>query len=311
MRSLLAALALAGIATFSAHAQSAPVTEEILVTGVREGPRLWHFDGPKGEVYILGTVRPLPKGLAWKSTQLELVLKRTDRVLVGEAQVSLGLRDLVTNRDAVRNPDDAKLSDQLDARTRERLVAQRQALNLKPDAFENWRPFIAGGMLLNRAFDRAGLGGDVDAQNSTLAQLRKRKIKPTNVFVAPRRNLVKALNGMPLGADAPCLGAYLNVAEKGVPMARKRAIAWAEGDIATLRQTQDNTAGLECAAALEHGGVPIDQLVETYKKSWMTGLVAAGEKPGVTLAIVPMSYLLQTDGLLDRLAKVGVTVEGP
>jgi uncharacterized protein YbaP (TraB family) len=211
----------------------------------------------------------------------------------------------------MRNPDGAKLSDQLDAPTRDRLTAQRQALNLAPGAYENWRPYIAGTMLAGRAFERAGLGDDVDARAVTLAKLKKRKIRPTNVFAPPTRDMIGALNKMPLGADAPCMDAYLKIAEHGVPTARARAIAWANGDIATLRTTRDTTFGLSCLSALEHGGVPVDKLVARFKADWMKALLAAKDKPGVTLAIVPMSYVLHEDGLLAELAAAGVKVEGP
>lgn len=302
------ALALAGPVV---SAQPAPAGEEVLVVGAREGPQLWHIDGPKGEIFILGTVQPLPKKFTWTTTRLDLVIKRTDRVLIGETYLRFGLRDVITRRDAVRNPDGAKLSDQLDARTRDRLVSQRQALNLAPDAFENWRPYIAGAMLANRAFERAGLGDDVDARAVTLAKARKRGIKPINVFRAPSRDMISALNTMPLGADAPCMDVYLTIAEKGVPAARIRANAWAKGDVATLRATRETSAGLACLSALEHGGVPVDKLLAQFKADWLKALLAAREQTGVTLAIVPMAYLLEDDGLLAQLAAAGVSVEGP
>lgn len=312
MRAFLLALAVA-LAAPAGMAQSPPPTgaEEVLVIGEREGPELWHIDGPQGEIFILGTVQPLPKSFTWKTTRLDLVVKRTDRVLVGENSVRIGLGDVLTRRDAVRNPDGAKLSDQLDAPTRERLTAQRQALNLPPDAFENWRPYVAGAMLASRAFDRAGLGGKVDAGAVTLAKLKQRKIKPTNVFRAPTRDLIKGLNTMPLGADAPCMDAYLKVAEHGVETARTRAVAWAKGDVASLRATRDANFGLSCLSALEHGGVPVDKLMAQFKSDWLKALLAAKDQPGVTLAIVPMNYLLHEDGLLAQLAAAGLTVEGP
>jgi uncharacterized protein YbaP (TraB family) len=310
MRFLIFTLAMA-LAAPLAGAQAPAPGAEVLVVGAREGPQLWHFDGALGEVFILGTVQPLPKRFTWNTARLDLVIKRTDRVLVGENAVRIGLSDVLTRRDAVRNPDGAKLSDQLDAPTRERLTTQRQALNLAPDAYENWRPYIAGAMLAGRAFERAGLGDDVDARAVTLAKLKKRKIWPTNVFAAPKRDMIGALNKMPLGADAPCMDAYLKIAEHGVPAARARAIAWANGDIAALRATREDTSALACMSALEHGGVPVDKLVARFKVDWMKALLAAKDQPGVTLAIVPMSHVLHEDGLLARLAAAGVKVEGP
>jgi uncharacterized protein YbaP (TraB family) len=311
MRGFLFALAMALAAPAALAQTEAPASAEVIVIGEMEGPRLWYFDGPGGEVFILGVVQPLPKSFTWKTTRLDLILKRTDRVLVGENGVRIGLSDLVTRRDAVRNPDGAKLSDQLDARTRERLVAQRQALNLPPDAFENWRPYVAGAMLVDRAYDRAGLGNKVNASAITLAKLKKRGVRPTNVFRAPKGDLVRALNTMPLGADAPCMDAYLKLAEQGVAVAQTRAVAWANGDVATLRATRDNNFALSCLSALEHGGVPVDKLVAQFKADWLKALLAAKEQKGVTLAIVPMSYLLNEDGLLAALAAAGVKVEGP
>ena len=66
-----------------AQAQGQPqALEEIVVTGERTGPGLWHVQHGDAQVWILGSMSPLPKGITWRSKQVEQVLGATSQVLV-------------------------------------------------------------------------------------------------------------------------------------------------------------------------------------------------------------------------------------
>ena len=77
---MLAAL-LGAAAAGAASAQSpqdAPETsdEEVLVSGVRPGPPLWKVRKGDNTLYVLAIVNPMPKGLEWRSREVESVLDR-------------------------------------------------------------------------------------------------------------------------------------------------------------------------------------------------------------------------------------------
>src|SRR5271155_3707917 len=56
--------------------------EELTVTGERTGPGMWRVHRGNSQLWILGSISPLPKGITWRSKQVEQVLTTTQRVLV-------------------------------------------------------------------------------------------------------------------------------------------------------------------------------------------------------------------------------------
>ena len=73
-----------GAAAQSPPATQAPPTqlEELTVTGERTGPGMWRVHRGSSQLWILGSISPLPKGITWRSKQVEQVLTTTQRVLV-------------------------------------------------------------------------------------------------------------------------------------------------------------------------------------------------------------------------------------
>jgi hypothetical protein len=59
-----------------------PVMDEVVVTGERTGPGMWRVHRGAAQVWILGSMSPLPKGITWRATQVEQVLDSANEVLV-------------------------------------------------------------------------------------------------------------------------------------------------------------------------------------------------------------------------------------
>lgn len=285
--------------------------DEIVVVGERPGPRLWRIEtSAGGEVYVLGTLQPLPKSFTWKTAQIDAVIARADRALIGSNSVSIGIGALIANRKAIRTPGGVDVSDQLDPATRARFHATRAALGYGDGDLEGWRPYIAGLFLMDKAMANAGLSRSLDPQDVTLKKVRKRRIPVETVTKIEAKPLLQALNDMPVGADAPCLAAELDSVQT-VGVMQRRALAWSKGDIETLRALGDRDDGEACLGGLQAGGVPAHRLRETLIADWTSALTAAARRPGVTLAIAPMGSLLAADGVLARLRAQGVAIEGP
>ena len=80
---LRAASLLMGFAAVAASAeQTAPPVDEIVVTAERTGPGMWHVHRGAANVWILGSISPLPRDITWRSKQVESVLESTSQVLV-------------------------------------------------------------------------------------------------------------------------------------------------------------------------------------------------------------------------------------
>src|SRR5277367_51462 len=62
--------------------QAPQVLDEVVVTGERAGPGMWHVHRGAANVWLLGSISPLPRDITWRSKQVETVLESTSQVLV-------------------------------------------------------------------------------------------------------------------------------------------------------------------------------------------------------------------------------------
>ena len=111
--------------TLTLHAQETTSAEpaareldSVVVTGAQPGPGLWKVSKGGHELWILGTVSPLPRGIEWKSDQVRGVLEQADQFLgppgvVVDADVGLfrGMLLLPSALKATRNPDGKTLQE--------------------------------------------------------------------------------------------------------------------------------------------------------------------------------------------------------
>src|SRR5271167_889762 len=122
----IAANLLAGSWTSApSRAEEAPPQQldEVVVTGERTGPGMWHVHRGSAHLWILGSISPLPKGITWRSKQVEQVLGTTNMVLVRkplEIGIVRILWLLLTERDVLMVGGGKRLRDVMPANLHER-----------------------------------------------------------------------------------------------------------------------------------------------------------------------------------------------
>jgi len=75
----------------SAAAAEAPDTDvaEVEVTGERPGPNLWRVSNGDHVVWLMGTLDPLPKGITWRSQEIESVLGEVKQLVPSRPDVDV------------------------------------------------------------------------------------------------------------------------------------------------------------------------------------------------------------------------------
>src|ERR1700724_210909 len=123
--------------------QTQPALDEIVVTAERAGPGMWHVHRGAANVWILGSISPLPRDITWRSKQVENVLESTSQVLVQkplEISVPRILRMLIADRKYLMVGGGKKLKDVLPPELYARFAAQRSKLDESPDKWGRYRP---------------------------------------------------------------------------------------------------------------------------------------------------------------------------
>jgi uncharacterized protein YbaP (TraB family) len=257
-------LALLGLGAPAAEPVSAPeeVLEEVLVTGEQPGPAMWKVTRDGHTLWIMGTLAPLPARMTWRSQQVEDVIRRSGEIL-GNSTASASIRGGMLGAlryvpAALRlrhNPDRATLREVLPPAIYARWSAMhRRVFGKEPAPKERARPFYAADLLQAQALEESGLS-ERDLVWNTVAELAKRhkvRIRQrefTTALQDPGALITDAAK-LPRDKEIACLVATLDYIDHELPKIRRRAEAWAIGDIAALRRLPAPASQRNCAMLL-------------------------------------------------------------
>lgn len=324
-KSVLPALALSLILSTSALAQTASpptvdlgqapaqdesaVVAELTVVAKPPGPAVWLVEKDGARLYILGAAQPLPHRLKWSSPRLEKALDKASLVLV-PPEASVGVTQIASFvlrfGAGLRQPLGKSLENELPPDLRARFVEARTQARKGAGDYKNWKPAVAGFLLLSDFRQAAGLSEAKPVSTvERMAKARKLKVKAVGQY---RMSAVTTIASKLSAEDQLyCLRVALD--EIAYDGAHSTTIGqdWAQGDLGSVRARYQASAAQRCllhapggAALLEKGlALTTDAMTEALKR------------PGVTVAVVDLGFLLPANGVLDRLKAGGATITSP
>ena len=289
------------------------VLDEIIVTGERSGPGLWHVRRGDAQLWILGALAPLPKGITWRSHQVEQVMLSTDVVLVTkplEIGFARALWIFLTHHDLLMVSGGRRIRDVLPPELYHRFATQRARFTTDDGKWERFRPILAAVFLEEAAFRQAGLSTRIDLGAAVRTIANKHDVRVKEVTIAGVRDLLDTLKTVPVATENKCMAAALSTIEIGLPRLIERASAWTRGDIDAMQRLPDSPEDLGCHAALISDSGSADLLAQMLH-AWLAAIDAHMHGKEVVLAVVNMDLLLEHGGLLDSLQARGYSVEAP
>lgn len=287
--------------------------DEIIVSGERAGPGLWHVQKGAAQLWIFGTVSPLPKDMTWRSKQLERILDGTDQLLVAkpvEIGIARALWLLVTQRDLLMLGHGKKLKDVMPADLHARFAVQRAKFTRDADKWEKFRPLIAAAFLEEDALHAVGLSTRLDLADEVRSLARKHHVRIEEFKIAGLHDVLDALKTLPPATEQKCVAASLATIEIGMPRLIDRAQAWATGDVQRIQSLPESAEVALCRAAITVDPGAGD-LYTLLRQTWIKNMTRHLETGGVTLAVVSMDMLIEPGGFLDALRSRGYTIDTP
>ena len=300
---LLAAATAPAMAAQPATGTGTDTTDEIVVTARRSGAPMWTIETGAGVVILVGEIRNVPKATPWRPERLEGATERAQRVILGtKAKVSPGdlFRLIFTGGKLTKLPKGRVAADYLDAGQ----LARLKALEAKYEQDYSQKNFLmtAFDLLAKRlAFNRdtaddaadivrkAANRADVPAQ--PVGEMRGEDMLDNLFAAAPETHIA-------------CLDAAMTAAEAGPEIVTARGQAWTGFDVPAVMANPLERALGRCWPWTNDGFGP------ELRQQWVGAINAAAEKPGATLAVVPLRVLAEEDGVLDRLQAQGLTITG-
>jgi len=310
---LAGAALLAGDLRFARAEDPPEKLDEIIVTGERAGPGLWHVYKGSAQLWIFGTVSPLPKDMTWRSKQLEGILEGTNQVLVAkpfEIGIARALWLLVTQRDLLMVGHGKKLVDVMPPELHARFAVQRAKFTKDAEKWEKFRPIIAAAFLEEDALHAVGLSTRLDLADEVRSLARKHRVRIEEFKIAGIHDVLDALKSLPPGTEQKCVAASLATIETGMPRLTDRAKAWATGDVQQIQNLPESGEVAACRAAITVDPGAGDLYI-LLRQTWIENMARHLETGGVTLAVVSMDMLIEPGGFLDELGKRGYSIDPP
>src|SRR5580704_12527100 len=319
MRSATAAFIAAGLlagclAAAACRAdQLPPALDEIVVTAERAGPGMWHVHRGDANVWILGSISPLPRDITWRSKQVESVLESTSQVLVQkpiEISVPRILWMLIADRKYLMVGGGKKLKDVLPPELHARFAAQRSKVTDDADKWERYRPIIAVAFLQQAAFHQVNLSMRLDLGAAMRALAKKHGVRIEEIKVAGVSDMLEALKTMPPATERICVEASLSTVESGLPRLVDRAQAWSSGNVERIENMPELKQVDACRNALDAGKGAVD-VISRIRQTWLENIEKYLRSAGTTIAVVNLDLLLERGGLLDQLRAKGYEIDAP
>ncbi|MGO9038491.1 MAG: TraB/GumN family protein [Steroidobacteraceae bacterium] len=293
--------------------QASTQLEDLVVTGERTGPGMWHVHRGSAQLWILGSISPLPRGITWRSKQVEQVLGTTNMVLVPkplEIGIVRILWLLITEHRLLMVGGGKRLKDVMPPNLYARFAPLRTKYTADSTKWERYRPIVATAFLQQAAFHQVGLSARLDLGAAVRMLARKHGVRVEEVKIAGVGDLLDALKTMPPSTENTCVGASLVTVESGLPRLIDRAQAWATGNVERIESLREPAEVDACLAALDSGSAAGD-LIARVHRTWLEFLERGLQGSGTTLAVVNMDLLLGHGGLLEDLSTNGYQVDAP
>jgi hypothetical protein len=310
----------------------APQTlEKILISGEQPGPGMWKVTKGDNVLWIVGEQSPMPKNMKWRAKQLETVVASAQEIISGPgATVSpkqigyfTALTVLPSAMEARKNPNGATLRTVVPPEEYRRWEVLRQKYvgqynNDEEADIERWRPMFAAFELYSRAIDKSGMSSSSVVWPVIRSNAEKHKVKITSAAYEPKidnlRGAVRELKGSSL-ADLDCFTKTMDRIDTDLELMRRRANAWARGNIDAIRALPVADQRVACETAIMNASfvkaLGVQDISARIQEAWLAKVDEALSKNKVTVSTLSIRMLTPPNTYLTKLKERGYTVEEP
>ncbi len=302
--------------------------DEVLVNGEHPGPAMWKLSKGDHTMWIMGTLAPLPAKMTWRSRQVENVIRQSGEILGSTSARPTTNRGFFGNLRLLpavlrlrKNPDGATLREALPPQVYARFSTQHQRFfGEAPDAKDKSRPLLVADELFEQALKRAGLVNQSPVWPAVEKLARRHKVRirerEIKVPIDDPKGLIEEAARVPREKEVACLVLTMDYIDRELPNIKRRAAAWAVGDMATLRALPQEVSRIDCV-------VEILESLRPQTRQQVKDVIADidADRAGIfswmllnhdtSFTAIPIDRLLRNDDLMARWRAAGYTVEEP
>lgn len=197
-----------------------------------------------------------------------------------------------------------RLKDVVSPQTYARYVAAAKHVHADPAQYDVLTPAWAADPLYQQAFNAHF---HHESAPDDMAGMAKRRGVPVRIvdFYDGGPRLRNARNGLDLAGQEACLNSVLDRLDFTLGDMDAEIRAWKRGDLASVLKLFPKRDD-RCTPPDVATDVPAEN-----SNRWTQGVMDALDKPGKSIAVIPLDWFLNRGGVLDQLRAAGVAVSPP
>lgn len=264
---------------------------------------LWKIDGPKGDVYLFGSVHLLPQGVNWRTPALDAALKEAQVVVfeidLDNAKDPAATKDLVTKLGLL--PEGTTLRKLLSPEHRAKFERVAKSVGLPPLMLDNMRPWLAAitigvQWIVSKGFDP---NSGVDQHIWTWAQENGKE----RIALETIEEQLNVFAGLTREQEVEYLIVSLDQIDESPDTLDKMIAAWRKGDLKALDKVLNE--GMNDFPVLNQ------RLLGDRHAKWVPQIEKMMADGRTYVVVVGTAHLVGKGSVIDMLRTKGIKVEGP
>jgi len=323
------------ISALPAFGQPERPLEEVIVAGRQPGPPMWRVSRGENVLWIFPQPDLVPRQMIWDSSSVEAVVADSQEALsMPDVDIEMSKLVMLNPINIIRgirlgnrireNPNEAKLEEVVPEELYVRFSALKAEYFPRHGKIDDMRPVMAAATMVDivqRESDLvsgAEIGKTIRRLTRRNKDIRHTEIETSLTLEGNFRSLAQRIETMMASLspeqEVTCFEAQVTRMETDLGAARRRANAWALGDIDEFRRIplpgsdNDVCTGLMLASS---EGETLEELLARQNRQWLDAAETALARNRSTFAVLSISTLLQADGPITQLKAAGYDVREP
>lgn len=261
---------------------------------------LWKATGPKGSVYLVGSVHMLTKDYYPLNPALDAAFQESDLLVeeldLGEMRAPDAQMAMLTRG---RLPSGQTLDTVVSKETLELVVKHAAALGLPLDPLKQFKPWSLALLLLGMAWQKAGFDADLGLDQHFYNRARAAN-KPVQGLETVGFQ-VSRFDEMSMPDQDRLLQQSIREIDHETTAVTTLANAWRVGDTATIERI--------VLEDVKNDPVMYRRLIVERNQNWLPVIEGLSARPRPAFIVVGAAHLIGPDGILAGLRAKGFTLE--
>jgi len=270
---------------------------------VHATPAMWTVHGPKGTVYLLGSIHALPKNVEWQTPAIKAAVKRAN-AFVFEIPMStdgLSKAGLLMAANTMLPPS-VSLPSYFDQEMRDEFRAAVEHTQIDPEGLVVMRPWYAAEELEGAMSGKLTMHTEEGVDKRIYAMAEARGVHDVRALETPELSLQALKRDATTKNELALLRVAMKKAATKPMLAGKKMLeAWEAGDTATI-------------LAMEAASQPPEQfkaVLEDRNRNWLPKIEKMLNEKRTFMITVGAAHLPGPNGVVNLLRQAGYKVDGP